>query len=333
MPADRTRSSSGRRLVLLALKLSVSVVLLTILLTRVDLGSLWASARNASRTWLLIAIGLYALSVVANTWRWHLLLRAQDVRLRRRTLLGSYLVGIFFNNFLPSNIGGDVMRIRDTAAPAGSKTLAATIVLVDRILGLMGLILVAAIGATLAGQEATHLDGVMWPVGLWAGFTAALVAMIPVVLSPERFGRLLKPLTLLHPEWVGKRIDTLIDALSRFRKRPGALASCFTGAVLGHMITVVYYLAVVDALHMPVTLWQLTVIVPVSLIVQMLPVSVNGFGIREAAFVFYFTGIGLPIQSAMLLSLVSTALAMLFSLSGAAVYVFRGRTLRTSATV
>ena len=73
------------------------------------------------------------------------------------------------------------------------------------------------------------------------------------------------------------------------------------------------------------TPWDLAVIVPISFVVQMLPVSVNGFGVREATFSFYFTRIGLPIESAVLLSLVAAGLIMLFSLSGAAVYASRRR--------
>jgi hypothetical protein len=65
------------------------------------------------------------------------------------------------------------------------------------------------------------------------------------------------------------------------------------------------------------------VIVPISFVVQMLPVSVNGFGVREATFSFYFTRIGQPIESALLVSLVPQALIMLFSLTGAAVYMRR----------
>ena len=84
------------------------------------------------------------------TWRWGVLLVPQGVDLGHRRLLSSYLVATFFNNFLPSNIGGDVIRIRDTAGPAESRTLAATVVLIDRGIGLMGLVLVAAMGATAA---------------------------------------------------------------------------------------------------------------------------------------------------------------------------------------
>jgi hypothetical protein len=68
----------------------------------------------------------------------------------------------------------------------------------------------------------------------------------------------------------------------------------------------------------------LAVIVPLSFVVQMLPVSVNGFGLREATFSLYFARLGLPVHQGVLLSLVAAGLAMLFSLSGAAVYMARG---------
>jgi len=129
----------------------------------------------------------------------------------------------------------------------------------------------------------------------------------------------------MHPTWVGERIDTLTSALSRFRDHPAALAGCFTGAVAVQALMVVYYLAVVHALHMPVTILDLAVIVPISFVVQLAPISLNGFGVREYAFTFYFARLHLPMQSAILLSLMATVLIMFFSLSGAAVYVSRSR--------
>jgi hypothetical protein len=72
-------------------------------------------------------------------------------------------------------------------------------------------------------------------------------------------------------------------------------------------------------------LWDLAVVVPLSFVVQLLPVSVGGFGVREAFFSYYFHRIGQPIEDAVLLSLVAQALLMLFSLSGLAIYVWRSR--------
>jgi len=324
MPAASPEQSSARRYVLLALKLSVSIVLLAILFGRIDVAQLWQTARLASVAWLLVALAVYAVNVLASTWRWKLLLDAQHVHLRRRTLLGSFVVASFFNNFLPSNIGGDVIRIGDTARAAGSKTLATTIVLADRLLGLMALVLVAALGATAVGRLHPAAAPI-WPVWLWAGFLVGAAASAPAVLAPDGFGRLLQPLTVFHPEWVGGRIDKLTGALARFRQEPGALARCFGGAVFVQATMVVFYFAVAYALHLDVALSDLAVVVPISFVVQMLPVSVNGFGVREATFSFYFSRIGHPIASALLVSLVAQALIILFSLTGAVVYVWRSR--------
>ncbi len=150
------------------------------------------------------------------------------------------------------------------------------------------------------------------------------MAAAPAVLAPAGFSRLLQPLTVFHPEWVGDRIDKLTDVLSRFRERPGAMAACFVVAVAVQASMIVYYLAVVWALHLPVGIWDLAVIVPISFVVQLVPVSVGGFGVREATFSLYFAKIGLPIESAVVMSLVGAALLMLFSLSGAAVWFARG---------
>jgi uncharacterized membrane protein YbhN (UPF0104 family) len=314
-----------RRYGVTLLKLAVSVALLAFLFSRVDAGQLWAGARRASFTWLIVALGVLALNVATCTWRWHQLLGAQEVPVRRRTLLGSFLVANFFNNFLPSNIGGDVIRIRDTAGPARSRTLATTIILIDRGLGLAGLVLIAAMSATMVTGMHGAGPSPIWPSWLWAGFFMGAAIAAPAVYAPDGVGKLLKPLTVLHPEWVGERIELLTSTLHRFRMRPAVLLRCFVVAVLGQALMVLFYLAVVRALNLQVTVWDLAVIVPVSFVVQMLPVSVNGFGVREATFSFYFTRLGVPIESAVLLSLVAAALTMVFSLSGAAVYVSRSR--------
>src|SRR6266851_7707928 len=166
MPAEQSESSPARRYVLLAVKITVSIGLLLLLFSRIDGGRLWATARLASVPWLCVAMLIYAVNVLTATWRWHLLLEAQRVRVAIRRLFESYLVASFFNNFLPSNIGGDVIRISDTARPAGSKTLAAAVVLTDRGLGLMALVFVAAMGAS--ASSTVHPGALpIWPMWLW----------------------------------------------------------------------------------------------------------------------------------------------------------------------
>ena len=321
MPTDDTpRPSRARSLVLSAIKAAVSIGLLAVLFSRVDLARLWSVARQASPAWLAAALALYLMMVLASAVRWGILLRAQHVHLPYSFLTQSFLVATFFNNFLPSNIGGDVVRITDTAKAAGSKTLATTVVLIDRGLGLLGLALMAATGASLMQRMSV---GPVGPALLWAGFAIGAIVATPALLIPEQLGRLLQPLRVFHQEWVDARIEKLTNTLTRFKETPAALAGCFAGAVLVQGILVGFYVAIARSMNIPIGFAELAVIVPISFIVQMVPVSVNGFGVREATFGFYFTRLGLPLESALLVSFVGAALIMLFSLSGGVAYLRR----------
>jgi hypothetical protein len=318
--ADPRKHSRARSLITSIVKAAVSLGLLYLLFSRVDVSRLWSVARQASPLWLGTALVLYLMMILASAWRWGVLLRAQHVRLPYSFLTQSFLVATFFNNFLPSNIGGDVIRITDTAKVAGSKTLATTVVLIDRGIGLLGLALMAATGASLMHRMAV---GPVGPGMLWAGFGLGAIVATPALLLPETATKLLQPLRVFHQEWVDARLEKLTYALTRFKETPAALAGCFLGAVLVQAILVGFYLAIARSMHIPVSFAELAVIVPVSFIVQMIPLSVNGFGIREATFGFYFTRLGLPLESALLVSFMGAALIMLFSLSGGVAYLRR----------
>ena len=316
-------ASSGRRALILALKIVVSAGLLALLLWKSDAPRLWHYVRSASIAWLATALGFYLLMILASSWRWGLLLAAQGVEVPARTLTGSFLVATFFNNFLPSNIGGDVIRIADTAKPAQSRTLAATVVLLDRGVGLLGLVLLAAVAATTATEEGMPAGPVpAW--ALWALFVGGTAVATPLLLAPGLLVKLLSPLRRLHPEWVDARLEQLSEALARFREAPVALVGCFTGAIVVQALLVAFYAAVARAIGVHVSPWHMAVVVPVSFLVQMLPLSVNGLGLREATFSFYFARLGPPIEATLVISLLGAGLVMLFSLSGAAVYVVRG---------
>ena len=320
---EPSTSGRGRRALVLAIKVAISVGLLTLLIVKSDAPRLWHYVRTASIAWLAAALALYFLMILASAWRWGLLLDAQGVSVPGRTLTGSFLVATFFNNFLPSNIGGDVVRIADTAKPARSKTLAATVVIIDRGLGLLGLILLAAVAASAAHTEGVP-SGPVPATLLWIVFAGATVIAAPAVAWPDLLVRVLAPLRRVHPEWVGARLELLSTVLGRFREAPTALAGCFVGAVLVQALLVAFYAAVAHAIGVRVSPWHMAVVVPVSFLVQMVPVSLNGFGLREATFSFYFARLGLPIEAALVISLLGAGLVMLFSLSGAAVYVVRG---------
>lgn len=319
---QRSTGRHARHALLVVLKIAVSATLLTLLLRRADLGRVVAGLRGANPAWIGAALGLYVMSIGVSAWRWQRLLEALQVRLRLSKLFESFLVATFFNNFLPSNVGGDVIRIADTAKPAGSKTAATTVVLLDRGIGLLGLFLIAAVGATVSRWSAADAG----PVGattLWAGLIVGTVISIPVLLAPRIVHVLAGPVRRFHPEWIDERLDRLTTALTRFREAPGTMLATFAGAVVVQGIMVLFYYALALSLGIPIDLPHLALLVPVSFVVQMLPISINGLGVREAFFGLYFGRLGLPLHSALLLSLGGAAAVMVVSVAGAAAYVAR----------
>ena len=195
---------------------------------------------------------------------------------------------------------------------------------------------------TLLGSTTTATDSIgalKETMGPWAAVGLGVVALssftqnflnvyggaisIQALRTPTLVARLATPLRWVHAEWVDARLAKLTAALGRFASAPGALASSAAGAVMVQALLVAFYAAVARGLHIPVSPWHLAVMVPVSFIVQMIPISVNGFGVREATFVAFFALAGLGAEAAMLLSFMGTAVIMAWSLAGACVHLAR----------
>ncbi|MGE0865549.1 MAG: lysylphosphatidylglycerol synthase domain-containing protein, partial [Vicinamibacterales bacterium] len=146
---------------------------------------------------------------------------------------------------------------------------------------------------------------------------------VPVIAIPSLTAYLLRPLRLLRRSWVDERIQRLDDAIGRFREAPMAVAGAFAGALVVQVTVVAFYLLTAQGLAVPLPILLGAVLIPVSLAVQMAPLSINGFGVREAVFAFFFRRFGLPIDAAVALSLVSTGLVMGLSLVGGLMFLRR----------
>jgi uncharacterized protein (TIRG00374 family) len=295
---------------------------LWVLFSRADLGRTFGQFRQMNVLWMSAALGMYALMLLVSAWRWRLLLKVQTVDVSLATLTKSFLVATFFNNFLPSNIGGDVVRVADTAPLAGSKTLATTVVLLDRILGLIALLAVAAVASALAAAVGVRLQAMAY---VWLALLAIAAALVVFLRFPETASRMLRTIGEGRAATLQTRLHNLVAAIERFACQPRRLGQAFVGAVAVQGLLVLFYVCAARSLSVPLPLLAASIIVPVSLAVQMAPVSINGFGVREAVFAFFFTKLGFDVSSALTLSLGSAGLIMLFSLSGGGVFLLRSR--------
>jgi uncharacterized protein (TIRG00374 family) len=306
---------------LLVLKVAVSLALLAYLLSTSNLSELRNRVRHSDTVLMALAVALYAMILVISTWRWRLLLKAQGYEAPMGQLSASYLVATFFNNFLPSNIGGDVIRVKDTSPITGCTTTSLAVVAIDRIIGLGALYLLAAAAFLMGGAALQGLLGAA-PALLLLTVVFGLIAY--VFFKPGTARRLMAASGLGRHAWARERFEIVQGAVHIYRERMAAVWGAFGASLALQALVVCYYFEVAQALHIPIPLSACFLVIPLCSLLQTVPISFNGWGIRESVFIVYFGQLGLPRESALAFSLVGASLIVLLSLSGAVVWTTRG---------
>lgn len=303
----------GRRAAGVA-RLSVSLVLLAVLLWRTDRAELVATIGSLDPVLFATAAACFLAAQALSTFRWQLLLRAEGIRVPFGRLFLLYLEGMFFNLFLPTLIGGDVVRAQRIYVRAGRNEAAAASVLVERLSGLAALLAIAW-GSLAAGRHAVG-------VGPVAGFSAALVLGAVVVFSrgaKSVVRRVLGRPTLARVE---EGVRSFYHAIGRYRSRRGVLAQVFGVSLVIQVIVIWANFLVGRALGLSTPFIVFLSLIPLATIVAMVPISIGGLGVRDGAMVFLFGRAGLSSVDALGLSLGWFFVTALCSLPGGLAFVF-----------
>ncbi len=285
----------------------------------------WADARDIlrqlSRARLdLTAFGvlLYAAGQATSAWRWRILLDPVRLEASYPRLLGFYFTGMFFNLFLPTIVGGDAVKAMLLARETGAPARATMSVFMERNLGLLALVVVAIVAAELAPP--VELPGVSLRVLTWllaAGYIAANV----VLLNPAAY-RLADRLVAATPlAGMRARAESLYEAVRPYTSAPRAVLAGIGLSFVHQAVVIAVVFLNTRALALDVPLAAVAVFVPLVSLAGMVPVSVNGLGVREALYILLFGRIGVPAESAVSLALLYLAVTMLASLPGGVAYL------------
>ncbi|HYG61530.1 MAG TPA: lysylphosphatidylglycerol synthase transmembrane domain-containing protein [Thermoanaerobaculia bacterium] len=254
----------------------------------------WAEVAEAFRAadlWpVLLALALNPIGYWASVSRWRLLLRTQGVDIPFGFLVRSFLVGVFFNNLLPSTVGGDAMRAWESSRAGAGRSTAVAVVLVDRFLGLLTLMLLAGAGVLLSPRLTERVPSLY----AWVLAGALGMAFIAWLL----FGRSARAESLLawglgrFPERWRPKLDGAARALLGFRGRWPVLGKALAYSLVLQVAVVANGWLLAKALHVPIPLPYFFLIVPLAVFVMMIPVSINAIGVRENVWAFFFTAFG-----------------------------------------
>lgn len=313
--AFRIRGIFLKKFFSIFLRISITVVLLIFLFSKVPLGSLAEVWKRAD--WRAMA-GSFAIFFFLNIMvvlRWSVLLRGQSLRPPLWRLFLSYSLSVFCNLFFPSTIGGDAVRTLDISrhTKAHSSGILAT-VLLDRICGFLGLVsilfIALVLGIHIFRDAAIFISAFV--------LLAILIVILVVLFSVRTFELFLK---IVPFEKIKDYLKKLHAAafVYRHQKRVFFNAWLISLVIQGGLAVVYWTVARALGIEIGLFLWFITV--PIITAASVIPLSIGGLGVRDTACVVLLAKIGLTAQQALAVSLTNFVFILVLGLAGGICYV------------
>jgi uncharacterized membrane protein YbhN (UPF0104 family) len=282
----------------LLLRAGVSASILAVILSRISFGEILARARSGAPGYLAAALLLAVLVIVLVALRWRLLANWLGLAVPAGLAVRAMFLGFFGSQALPSSVGVDLVRgyvlARHTAAPG---RVAASVV-ADRLVGLFGLCLLVLLFNPVLPQLPPPYAGLVVPAAVLAAGTALLVFLLACS------GRL--------PRWLRG-----LNSVEGVALRAGPIAAAIALALAIHAAAVVTASLAAQAYGVEASLEIWLSIIPLALLASAVPVSISGWGVREAAIIALAAPLGVPPPEALLVALTLGVLNLLASLPGA----------------
>jgi uncharacterized protein (TIRG00374 family) len=313
-------TTAPRKRNLIALKVGVTIVLYLIVFYRIQFDGLIERLSSARLRFFVVAVAAYAAGQALSAYKWQILTRPVGLALAYPRAIAMYFIGMFFNIFLPTIVGGDavkaVLLARHTGAPARSTMT----VFMERNTGLLALLTIATAAAWFAPPvQLAGLPLFAVTALLFAAFIAANAALLSERLyRAVDFAIVRTPLARFRA-----RAMSLYDALIPYTRALGTVTAAVLISFVFQAVVILVVFLNTRALDHPFPLSAIAVFVPLISLAGMLPISVNGLGVREALYLLLFGQLGAPPEVAVLLALLYFAVTLTASLPGGLLYMLQ----------
>jgi hypothetical protein len=300
-----------------AARLVITAAILAYLLRSIDLGAAVHAMLRMNPWWFAFTLVLVAADRVLMAIRWLLLLRAAEVDIPAASALRIFLRSSFVGSFLPAGVGADAARAYEIASRTSRGSQAVASVGIDRILGLVAIAILGIAG--LAGW-AQHVDPAL-RLRLMAVAALGGLAVL-AIFWVDTIARAVVPLRWHATRW-GWRILRLGDAVGAYRGHPKVLAQVMALSIAVQLVRVFQGYGLGRGLGIQVGLAYYLVFMPIAMLVLLLPVSISGFGLPQAAIVWLLRPMGVPDAESLALSTLLIVVGIIGNLPGALLYAVR----------
>jgi uncharacterized protein (TIRG00374 family) len=303
----------------LVFKITFAILLFSALLYFVDVSELINAFRELKLRDILSLIVLSVVLIWLSALKWQLFIKAGGNQASVVHLMKLYTIGYFFNSFVPSVIGGDVARSYHLGRKLENQKDAFIATFLERFTGLLAMALLGALFA-ISGSEVTK--GVQLAIYLIALVCIVLAAMcFSKVIGEFLFGLAIKIVSVSLPRKYAKKIGTILEKINIAMSSARGNKKLFFQAML---LSIIFHVAAVLNTYVAAIAigWQnpsfsgLFVVVPLVLLVSMVPITPNGLGIQEGAFLFFLKRIGATATEGLAVGIILRAKVFILALVG-----------------
>jgi len=296
---------------------AITAIVLAIMLSRISVAQVLDAIARVRPEMVVSVLVLVVADRALMIWRWIILLRATGQRIAMKSAAWIYLVSSFVGGLLPAGIGADLARAYTLSQRTSETSAAAASVAVDRLLGLLSIVLVGIFGIVVGGR---------WTRGsrdVWAFVLAgALVAIgMAAVLWADRW------ILLLPVRWtqttIGRRMQRLASALSEYREHRVAIVSVSMLSIGVQLLRIVQAWLLGIGIGLTVPFAYYLFFMPIGLVALMLPISISGFGAPQGIIVWMLRPVGVADADAFALSTLIVLSGIVANLPGAWLYLRR----------
>lgn len=306
-----------KRFLSVLLRFIVSASLIIFVFSKIDLRNVIGCIKEANIFLLIFSLSLHFVGVLLGSSRWKILLESYGIDVPHKELYRLYMIGSFFNTFLPTSVGGDAVRMYKVSSLTDKRAQAVTSVIIERFIGMLVLYIISFFSYIFYFKFKEEKE-IFITISL---LLLASLTFIIFILSPLSE----KILKIVPPSFFKDKLDKIHYSLKYPVREPKSLFKVFAYTALLQINVVIYFFIISIAIKIKLSIVYFLILIPIILTVTMLPITLGGIGLREGGFVFLFSRFGVFPEKALTLSILGYFISLVFAGFGGLVYVLEGK--------
>jgi uncharacterized protein (TIRG00374 family) len=312
-----------KRIFNLIIQLVLSIVLIILLLRLINIPNMLSLLKNVNVYYFILLLALITFDRIFMAYKWHLLLKVRDMGISVFSAIRTYYIATFIGFFLPTTVGGDIIRVLKLRSKKGGRTDVLSSVIVERILGFIASAILVPIAALFLIS--------LFKLNVWrflgiAGILLFFFTILMFISFNERIIRKIDKSNKLSKNFFLSKFKNLYLSYTKYKNHKGILALFLGLSILEQLIPVIGNYLACRALNLSIPFIYFLLIIPLVQLISRIPISFEGIGVNEGLLVYFFSLLGLSKTGAFTIGLLGHIAIIIATLPALFFYIKDVRT-------